>query len=61
MLVNRKFLRIFLVFLILFGGYQIYEVLAVKSQSVSGVVTLGTVALIATVMAIAGYVLYKAK
>lgn len=61
MLVNRKLLRIFLITTILFGAYQIFEILSARNTAVSGVVTFGIVALIAAVIAIAGYVLYKAK
>jgi hypothetical protein len=59
--VNRKYLRIFLIFLILFGAYQIYEILAIKDPSVSATVTTGAVLLIATVIVSAGWFLKNIK
>jgi hypothetical protein len=61
MKVNRKYLRIFLIFFILFGIYQLIELLTLKDPNVPQVALIGTSLLIGTVIAIAGYVLYKAR
>lgn len=61
MKVNRKYLRIFLVFFILFGIYQLSELAAIKDPSVPRVALIGTSLLIGASIAIAGYVLYKVK
>lgn len=59
MKVNRKYLRIFLVFFILFGIYQLNELLAINDPAVPRAAVLGSGLLVGTVVAIAGYVLYK--
>lgn len=61
MTVNRKYVRIFLIFLILFGAYQIYEISSIKDPTVSATITTGAVILIATVMVSAGWFLKNIK
>lgn len=61
MTVNRRYLRVFLIFLILFGAYQIYELFTIKDPTVSEAITAGAVMLIATVIVSAGWFLKNIK
>lgn len=61
MTVNKRYLRIFLIFLILFGGYQIYEILTLKDPAVSGTLAAGAVLLIGVVIFSAGWFLKNVK
>ena len=61
MTVNKRYLRIFLIFLILFGAYQIYEIFSIKDPTVSATITTGAVILIVTVMVSAGWFLKNIK
>jgi uncharacterized membrane protein (DUF485 family) len=61
MLVNRKYFRIFLVFLILFGAFQIYEILTVQQTAVSRTMIIGFALLIATIVGSAVWFLKNTK
>lgn len=61
MTVNRRYLRIFLIFLILFGAYQIYEILTINDPTVPATITTGSIILIATVIVSAGWFLKNVK
>ncbi len=61
MTVNRRYVRIFLIFLILFGAYQIYEILTINDPTVSATITTGSIILIATIMVSAGWFLKNIK
>lgn len=61
MKVNRKYLRIFLIFFILFGIYQLSELLTIKDPAVPPAALVGASLLVGIVIAIAGYVLYKTR
>jgi len=59
--VNRRYLRIFLIFLILFGAYQIYGVLTIDDPAVSKVIPAGVAALIGIVILSAAWFLKNIK
>jgi uncharacterized membrane protein (DUF485 family) len=61
MLVNRKYFRIFLVFLILFGAFQIYEILTVQQTAISRTMIIGFALLIATIVGSAVWFLKNTK
>lgn len=61
MTVNRKYLRIFLIFLILFGGFQIYEMLTIEQPVISKTMLTGFVMLIAIIIGSAVWFLRNTK
>lgn len=61
MTVNRKYFRIFLVFLILFGGYQMYEILTIEQPVISKTMITGFALLIATIIGSAVWFLRNTK
>ena len=61
MTVNRRYLRVFLIFLILFGAYQIYDILTINDPAVSTTITTGAVILVAVVIVSAGWFLKNIK
>ena len=61
MTVNRKYFRIFLIFLILFGGFQIYEILTIEQPVISTTMLTGFVMLIAVIIGSAVWFLRNTK
>ncbi|MDT8903926.1 hypothetical protein [Anaeroselena agilis] len=61
MTVNRKYFRIFLVFLILFGAYQIYEILTIKQPVISKNMIIAFALLIAIIVGSAVWFLRNTK
>ncbi len=58
---NRKYFRIFLVFLILFGGFQIYEMITIKQPVISKNILAGFVMLLVVIVGSAIWFLRNTK
>ncbi len=50
MTVNKRYFRVFLIFLILFGAYQMYEINTLQDPGVSEIVITGAMMLIGVVI-----------
>jgi len=59
--VNRKYFRIFLIFLILFGAYQIYEMLTIEQPAISQTILTAFVTLLVVIVGSAIWFLKNTK